>query len=157
MLKKVVIATAMVAMLAGCQNSNAGQKQTGGAVLGGLIGGLAGSQIGGGSGKLWATGAGAVLGALLGSEVGASLDKADRAALERNTYQSFNAPLNQPIVWDNPSNSNRVIVTPTAEGRQEGTGAYCREYQQTIIVGGRSEQAFGRACQQPDGSWKIVS
>lgn len=156
MIRKFVVATALVALLAGCQTTG-GNKQTGGAVIGGLIGGLAGSQIGGGSGKLWATGAGAVLGALIGSEVGASLDKADRAALERNTYASFNAPLNQPIVWDNPQNNNRVIVTPTQEGRQAGTNAYCREYQQTIIVGGRSEQAFGRACQQPDGSWKIVS
>jgi surface antigen len=38
----------------------------------------------------------------------------------------------------------------TADGRA------CREFQQKITVGGKSEDAFGTACQEPDGSWKIV-
>ena len=36
------------------------------------------------------------------------------------------------------------------------SGQYCREYQQTITVGGKTEQGYGRACRQPDGSWRIV-
>lgn len=158
MIRKFLAVTMMAALLAGCSTTG-GEKQTGGALLGGLAGGVAGSQLGGGKGKLWTTGAGVLLGALIGSEVGASLDRADQAALDRNTRQAWNrsAPLNQPIVWDNPDNGNRVIVTPTREGTNSATGGYCREFQQTIIVGGRSEQAYGKACQQPDGSWKIVS
>ena len=39
---------------------------------------------------------------------------------------------------------------------QPSTGAYCREYQQEIVVGGRVQQGYGRACRQPDGSWKVV-
>jgi len=156
MIRKLVLVVATAALLAGCTTTGGG-KQGAGAVLGGLAGGLAGSEIGGGSGRLWATGAGVLLGALIGSEIGASLDRADQMALERNTNRAFSAPLNQPIVWDNPDNGNRVVVTPTKEGRHSGSGAYCREFQQTIIVGGRSEQAYGQACQQPDGSWKIVS
>ncbi len=35
-------------------------------------------------------------------------------------------------------------------------GQYCREFQQTIVVGGQQQQGYGRACRQPDGSWKIV-
>ena len=35
-------------------------------------------------------------------------------------------------------------------------GAYCREFQQTIVIGGQQQQGYGKACQQPDGSWKIV-
>lgn len=157
MIRKVVLVAVTAAMLAGC-TSTGGQKQGAGAVLGGLAGGLAGSQIGGGSGRLWATGAGVLLGALIGSEVGASLDRADQLALERNTRTAWDrsTPLNEPIIWDNPNNGNRVIVTPTREGRTQA-GSYCREFQQTIIVGGRSEEAYGQACQQPDGSWKIVS
>ncbi|MFC7334092.1 RT0821/Lpp0805 family surface protein [Rhodocista pekingensis] len=157
MIRKVVLVAVTAAMLAGC-TSTGGQKQGAGAVLGGLAGGLAGSQIGGGSGRLWATGAGVLLGALIGSEVGASLDRADQLALERNTRTAWDrsTPLNQPIIWDNPDNGNRVVVTPTREGRTQA-GAYCREFQQRITVGGRSEEAYGQACQQPDGSWKIVS
>jgi len=33
----------------------------------------------------------------------------------------------------------------------------CREYQQTITVGGRTERAYGTACKQADGSWKIIN
>lgn len=34
---------------------------------------------------------------------------------------------------------------------------YCREYTRTIYVGGQAQQGYGTACQQPDGSWKIIS
>jgi surface antigen len=34
---------------------------------------------------------------------------------------------------------------------------YCREFQQTITVGGKAEQAYGTACQQPDGAREVVS
>ncbi|MFA5592416.1 MAG: hypothetical protein WC989_03785 [Micavibrio sp.] len=33
---------------------------------------------------------------------------------------------------------------------------YCREYTRTIHIGGRMEQAYGRACLQPNGDWMIV-
>ena len=33
---------------------------------------------------------------------------------------------------------------------------YCREFTQTIEVGGKKEEGYGTACQQPDGSWKVV-
>lgn len=34
--------------------------------------------------------------------------------------------------------------------------SYCREYTRTVYVGGRSQDAFGQACLQPDGDWVIV-
>ena len=33
----------------------------------------------------------------------------------------------------------------------------CREFQQTVNINGQPERAYGLSCQQPDGSWKIVS
>jgi len=33
---------------------------------------------------------------------------------------------------------------------------YCREYTRTVYIGGCSQDAFGTACLQPDGSWMIV-
>jgi surface antigen len=39
---------------------------------------------------------------------------------------------------------------------QDNRGQYCREFTQSVTVGGKTEQAFGRACRQPDGAWKIV-
>ena len=34
---------------------------------------------------------------------------------------------------------------------------HCREFQKTVTIGGRSQEAYGTSCLQPDGSWKIVS
>lgn len=36
------------------------------------------------------------------------------------------------------------------------SGDYCREYTRTVYIGGRSQDAYGTACLQPDGSWMIV-
>ena len=65
------------------------------------------------------------------------------------------APSGQTVSWRNPDSGNSGTITPEP-AVQRDSGEYCREYQQTITVAGRSEQAFGTACRQPDGSWKIV-
>ena len=130
-------------------------KQTGGTVLGAVLGGVAGSQVGKGSGQLWATGAGALLGALAGSEIGKSLDKADMSYLNQAQSRAYSAPIGQSIAWNNPQSGNSGTITPVRDGRS-GSGAYCREYQQSIYVGGQQQTATGTACQQADGTWKIV-
>lgn len=155
-MKTVTIAITLSAMLlAGCSTTG-GEKQTIGMLGGAAAGGLLGSQFGHGSGKLAMTGLGVLAGGLLGSEIGASLDKADRLALEQNTQRAYVAPLNQPIVWNNPNNGNQVVVTPTRDGTA-ANGEYCREFQQSITVGGQTQQGYGTACRQPDGTWKIVN
>lgn len=133
----------------------AGTKQVVGTGAGALAGGLLGSQIGGGSGRLWATGAGVLLGGLLGSEIGASLDNADRAYAMQAQQSAYRAPVGETINWNNPQSGNYGTYTPTKDG-YSSSGRYCREYQQTISVGGRTQQGYGTACQQPDGSWEIV-
>src|SRR4051812_19823011 len=137
-----LIVAALGLSLAACApdaySGSYGTKQTVGALGGAAAGGLLGSQFGGGSGKLAMTGLGILAGALVGSSVGASLDRADKQALEQNTHAALNAPtLGQPIVWNNPENGNQVAVTPTREGYSGSN--YCREFQQTITVGGRPQ------------------
>ncbi len=159
-LKSLLSATLAVSLLTGCVSNGydgMGSKQGVGAVGGAVLGGLAGSRFGGGTGKLVAVGAGTLLGAFLGSEMGKSLDRADQAAAQNAAFQAYAAPVGQTIQWSNPNTGNYGTVTSVREGRDSRSGSYCREYQQTISVGGRMEQAFGVACQQPDGSWKIVS
>jgi surface antigen len=39
---------------------------------------------------------------------------------------------------------------------QNNNGQYCREYRQTVKVGGKTQEGYGTACRQPDGTWKIV-
>ncbi len=152
----------MVAMiatvgLAGCETAqNSGTKQKVGAVGGAVLGGILGSKVGGGSGQLWATGAGALIGALVGSEIGQSLDRADRNYIAQTNQRAQTAPLGETISWNNPDSGNRGTVTPTRDGTS-ASGGYCREYQQTIYVGGQQETGYGIACQRPDGTWEIQS
>ncbi len=133
-----------------------GNKELIGGGTGAVLGGLLGSKIGDGSGQLWATGAGALLGAFVGSEVGRSLDRADLAYAKSANERALDAPLGETISWNNPESGNYGTITPTREGTHKPTGRYCREYQQTIVVGGQEESAYGTACRQPDGSWEIV-
>jgi surface antigen len=155
MLRKILIATVATVFLTGCTTSM-GTKEGFGTVGGAVAGGLAGSAFGSGTGKLVAVGAGTLIGAFLGSELGRSLDRADELYLERATRTAYEAPVGHTISWNNPETGNSGVVTTTRDGT-DSSGAYCREYQQTINVGGRTERAFGVACRQPDGSWKIVS
>lgn len=124
--------------------------------IGALAGGLAGSQLGSGSGQLWATGAGVLLGGLLGSNIGASLDKADMAYANQASTRANSAPIGERISWNNPQSGNSGTITPVRDGR-DNSGRYCREYQQTITVGGRKESAYGTACQSANGDWEIVN
>ena len=155
-MKKVVAIIAAAFLLGACANDGQGQKQTGGTLIGAGLGALAGSQIGSGSGQLAAVAIGALAGAFLGSEVGKSFDRADKAAMERSTQRALEtAPSGQTVAWRNPDSGNSGTITPEP-AVQRASGEFCREYQQTITVAGRSEQAYGTACRQPDGSWKIV-
>lgn len=141
--------------LIGCETDNWGQKQTIGTLGGAAAGGLLGSQFGKGSGKIALTALGVAGGAFLGNEIGASLDKADRAALAQAQTRAYTAPVGQTIQWNNPQNGNSGTFTPVRDGTASD-GSYCREFQQTVIIGGQQQQAYGKACRQPDGSWKML-
>ncbi|AEP09130.1 RT0821/Lpp0805 family surface protein [Micavibrio aeruginosavorus] len=156
-MKNMILTLMAVAALglAGCQTTG-GQKQTWGTGLGALAGGLAGSQVGSGSGRLWATGAGVLLGGLLGSEIGASLDKADMAYAQQAQNSAMTSKVGETITWNNPQSGNSGTYTATRDGYSD-SNRYCREYQQTINVGGRKETGYGTACQKPNGDWEIIN
>lgn len=143
--------------LSACNTLNgAGDKQVLGGLGGAAVGGLLGSQVGSGSGQNVAIGVGVLLGALAGSEIGSSLDNADKAAAQLANQQARSAPIGETIDWNNPDSGNSGSVTPVRDGYSSG-GRYCREYQQTIVVGGQEQKAFGTACQSPDGDWEVVN
>lgn len=150
------MAALLTVTVAACE-STGGQKQTAGTLLGGVGGAIAGAQFGGGSGRIAAVAAGTLLGALVGSEVGRSLDKADLAYANQANQRAQVAPLRQPIQWNNPETGNYGTITPVRDGTDTRSGAYCREFQQTVTIGGKTESAYGTACRQPDGTWKVVN
>ena len=158
MLKSTSIAVALSAMLSlsACV-TNQGEKQTLGTLIGAGLGGLAGSQIGSGTGQLAAIGAGVLLGGLLGSEVGRSLDKADEAYLANNAQSTLEtAPTGASSSWVNPDSGNSGSLTPT-HTYATASGQPCREYHSTVTIDGQTENVYGTACREPDGSWRFVN
>ncbi len=150
-----ISAVALVALLlSGCV-TNGNQKEVGGTLIGAGLGGWAGSNIGGGKGRLAATALGVLAGGLVGRGIGQSLDRMDRMHASQAYQKAQYAPIGQPIRWNNPNSGNSGLVTPIREGNHNN-GAYCREYNTTVNIGGRSEASYGTACRQPDGSWKMI-
>ena len=149
----VVMAVAASLSLSACSEGN---NQTGSTLLGAGLGGLLGSQFGSGDGRLAMTALGTLAGAAIGSSVGKRMDEVDRMRMREAENRAYGAPMGEAIIWNNPDTGHRGTVTPVRDGRGQ-RGEYCREFQSEIIVGGERERGFGRACQQPDGSWKIVS
>ncbi len=165
MSRRLIASLILTSFLAACATNGDGSygsagtgspvnKQTIGGATGAVLGGLLGSQVGSGKGQLWATGAGVLLGALAGSNIGASLDKADQAYANKAFNQATAAPVGQPITWSNPESGNSGTYTVNRTGRTADNRA-CREFTQTIMIGGKAQQGVGTACQNPDGSWAI--
>jgi surface antigen len=160
MLKKIALAALAVVFITGCAQQGQQPQVTKrdiGALSGAIIGGILGSEVGGGSGQLWATGAGAIIGSVIGSEIGKSLDQADQMYAERALEQAHSAPIGETIAWNNPESGHRGSFTPLREGSRPTTQSTCREYETTIYIEGRAETGTGIACQQPDGTWAITN
>ena len=81
-----------------------------------------------------------------------NLNEEQQREHEAAQVEATTAPVGQPIAWDDGNASG--TVTTTRQG-QDAAGNQCREFQQEVTIGGQSEQAYGTACLQPDGSWKI--
>ncbi len=152
--KNVMLVVTLVIMSA-CATSQYGQKQTVGGLAGAALGGLLGAQFGGGKGQLASTAVGVLLGGLMGSEVGRSMDDTDRMKADQANINARTAPLGQVINWNNSQNNHTGTITPVRDGYSD-TGNYCREFHQTVSISGKKEEAYGIACRQPDGTWRIV-
>ncbi len=155
-IKRIACVAFAALLLAACADYQNRPKQAGGTLIGAGLGALAGSQIGKGRGQLAAVAIGALAGAFIGSEIGKSLDKADRLYAQQAQQKAHVAPVGETIAWNNPESGNRGTFKPTRDGTDRVTGEYCREYQTTVTVGGKTETAYGTACRQADGSWRIV-
>lgn len=146
---RILIITVASCALFAC--TTAPSKQDQGVLIGAIAGGILGHQVGGGRGRVLATMLGTVAGAAIGGSIGQSMDESDRlrtaAALE-------NVRTGVPSSWVNPDTGYAYELTPT-NTYDSGTGP-CREYTLEAEIGGKTEQIYGTACRQADGSWLIV-
>ena len=152
MKKLMMIGLVTLPLLGGC----ATKMQTGTA-LGALTGGALAYGLGKDSSnkEIW-TVLGLGLGAMMGSTIGAQLDERDRLLAGRALQATLEtSPDNTAGGWNNPNTGNNGVIMPTRT-LVMSSGQPCREFTQTIFVGGKSQEGYGRACRQTDGSWKIM-
>ena len=146
---KVLVSVCAAFFLFAC--STAPTKQDQGMIIGAIAGGILGHQVGGGSGQVLATMVGTVAGAAIGGSIGRTMDDYDRM----NTAATLeNVRTGVPSAWVNPDTGYEYVVTPT-NTYDSGTGP-CREYTLDATIGGKTEQIYGTACRQADGSWKVA-
>ncbi len=135
--------------LAACA-STTGPNEGSGMVIGGVLGGLLGSQVGDGRGQTAATIIGAMAGMAIGGSVGRSMDDVDRMKLAAAMETTRTGVVTQ---WQNPDTGYQYAVTPTQT--TETSEGPCREFTMNAQIGGTTEQVYGTACRQSDGSWRI--
>ena len=153
---RLLSAALIAAMLMGCQTMQDGPKQTMGTLVGAGLGALAGSQVGSGKGQMTAIALGTLLGAWLGNETGRSLDAADRMAIEQTTHRALeHNSVGTTSSWRNPNTGRSGTSTPVRTYRT-AQGFDCKDFVNTLTGDGKTQEVPGRACRQPDGTWKLV-
>ena len=151
MKKLMLVGLVSLPLVSGCAT-----KMETGTALGALTGGALAYGLGQDSSnkELW-TVLGIGLGAMVGSSIGQQLDERDRMLMGQTFNHTMEkAPINAVGKWQNPDTGHGGTVTPTRTFETE-TGTPCREFTQTVSIGGQMEEAYGTACRQADGSWKI--
>ena len=149
-------AIAVVALAAwvftGCETVQGSPKTAIGGLGGAAVGGLIAAAAGGGGTAIAAS---VIGGALVGGLAGNLLDQRDKRMANEAAQRALEtAPSGKAVAWNNPDSGHSGTVTPVRTF--EANGSFCREFQQTVTIGGRPENSFGTACRQPDGSWRIV-
>lgn len=166
MLSRILISAilATIVIVSGCTSMEDRPKETTGMVIGGVLGGVLGSHLskghghgyghghyhGHGGGQTVAVILGTLAGAAIGGAIGRSMDDTDRM---KTAQVLENVRTGVPSTWQNPDTGNEYRVIPTKT--YETAEGPCREYTVDGKVGGKTEQVYGTACRQPDGSWKI--
>ncbi|MDR3423526.1 MAG: RT0821/Lpp0805 family surface protein [Alphaproteobacteria bacterium] len=101
------------------------------------------------------TGGGILLAAWARDDVAARMTEADRRHNQHAESRACYAPVGQMVTWNNPDSGHSGTIVAVSDGYADN-GAYCREFRQTVAIRGQRKQGYAKACQQPDGSWKIA-
>jgi surface antigen len=125
-----------------------------GALGGGAISGLACSQLGRGNGKTAIVGACSMLGGIAGLLMGYQYSQQRQVA---QAQQVPRVPMMAPTPTAQPPYEGEGNLKLGQTFANPSTGEYCREFQHSAKVAGKVRQIYGTACQQPDGTWKVIS
>lgn len=132
-----------------------GNRAGTGTVVGAVAGGVIGNQIGKGSGQVVATALGAVVGGIVGNEIGRSLDEQDRRRAMEAEYRALEyGQSGAQTPWRNPDSGHYGQVVPGKP--YMANNLHCREYSHTVYIDGQPQTMRGKACRQPDGTWRNI-
>jgi surface antigen len=153
-------ATSIVLILAlgGCANVQMSREEMLGTAAGAAVGGILGYQLGGGvlMNSLFAT-AGTLAGGTAGYMTTRALMGSDRSAYDDTTHKGLaSASDGQVVEWRNPETGSSGIFRPTRSYRN-AQGQPCRQYRAAVAFTDSVRSGAGIACQQADGSWKVVA
>jgi len=59
------------------------------------------------------------------------------------------------VKWVDPDRGLRATFSPKP-AFSSPSGEICREFTQTVAIAGLAQDAFGTACRQADGSWRLL-
>ncbi len=114
-----------------------------------LYGPEAGRLVGRGIEILW--------GGLFRGERGGELGQDDRQRMVRNLQLALELdPSGSERRWFNSASGNGGAARPLRTFRT-AAGIHCRDFRQTVQLGGQHGEAFGTACRRPDGHWRIIA
>lgn len=85
-----------------------------------------------------------------------ALDESDRMRDAQAERRACAAPIGQKVTWNNPDTGASGTVVAIRDG-YDASGAYCRDFVQTLTVKGQTQQRQSKACQRSDGSWAAGS
>ena len=138
----------VLALLAGCRRGDDAATGVG-------AGGPSGNQASSNQSRAVATAVGSVMGGISGHQIGRSLDEADRRAAMAAEYRALEyGKAGVATPWRNPDNGHHgsvVAENPYVSGNQ-----HCRNFAHTVYVDGTPQTMKGRACRNPDGTWRNV-
>lgn len=77
------------------------------------------------------------------------VENTSQGALEKNE-------LGVTSRWTNQETGNSGTITPT-KSFQLKTGDFCREFTQTVVIGGERQEAYSTACRKSNGYWSIIN
>jgi len=154
MLKKLglLAGTAVLAMGIGttaafaddCSGRDHTGATVGGAVLGGLVGGLASHGNGA------AIAGGAIFGGLAGNAISRDIDCRDRERAGRAYHDSFYGDVGERYEWDGEEDHGYIVTN--REYRSHGH--LCRDFTQVVYRHGREFSRDGTACFR-HGEWEF--
>lgn len=145
------VAAVVVALaLAGCSSTQPAKTEEGGKLR---IGALR-TQIDGADPKLAAPGQ--LVGTLIGKPIDdAPLDETDKPLVAQATRKAWALPVGEKSPWKNDKTGHEGFSISTRDGWRTN-GVYCREYQETMMVGKDTYQGYAAACKDAGGNWKRV-